>query len=89
VFSFFPLMEKLKISAIQHINSILGVGTGVGMHDVHNDNQPHLMGGVDQLFEVVRLAEPAAGGEEICDVVAETPVVGVFLDRHQLNAVVT
>jgi hypothetical protein len=48
-------MEKLKVSAIQHINSILGVGTGVGMHDVHNDNQPHLMGGVDQLLKSYRL----------------------------------
>ncbi len=51
MFSLFPLMEKLKISAIEHINAVLGIRTGVGMHDVHNDDQPHLMSGVDQLLK--------------------------------------
>ena len=47
------------------------------------------MGGVDQGLEFFRRAEAAAQGEEIRHLVAEAPVVGMLLQGHDLQSVVS
>ena len=58
------------------------------VHEVDDDAQPEAMRRIDQLLELVRCAEPPRHCEEIGDVIAETAVVRMPHDRHQLNRIV-
>ena len=59
------------------------------LDDVHQDAQAGVVGGVNELFEVVGGAKTGRSGEEVGNVIAERSVVGVFHDAHELDGVVS
>ena len=61
----------------------------VRVHEIDQDAQPHSVRRVDQFLELLRRAEAPGDRVEVGDVVAETAVVGVPRDRHQLHRVVS
>ena len=58
------------------------------MHQVHDHLQPHAVGGIDQLFQLIRRAKARGRCEKGTDMIAEAAVVGMLLHRHQLHRVV-
>ena len=61
---------------------------GMAVDDIHDNRQPHFMGGVNELLQIFRRTAAAARGKEGADMVAEAAVIGVLLNRHNLNAVI-
>jgi len=58
------------------------------MYDVHDDAQSQAVGFVDELLERFGSTETGRRREKTGHVVTERPVVGVFLNGHDLNGVV-
>lgn len=82
-------MEILCIGPVKHVESVHDVFRSVGMNDVHQNNQSKMMRFVDQRFELFRSSTTTAWGKEIRHVVSKAAVISVFLNRHDLNRVVT
>ena len=59
------------------------------LHEVHDDCNTILVGFVNELLEFFRCTKTATCSKEGAYVVTETTVIGVFLNRHNLEAVVT
>mmetsp|Transcript_12422 Transcript_12422/g.37369 ORF Transcript_12422/g.37369 Transcript_12422/m.37369 type:complete len:439 (-) Transcript_12422:393-1709(-) len=81
-------VEVHGLSAVEHVDAVVGVLAGVAVHDVHQHHQPQPVSLVDHRLQLVRGAAPATGRKEVGDVVAEGTVVGVLLHRHDLDGVV-
>ena len=58
------------------------------MDDIDNDLDAHAVSLVNQVLELFRSALARGDGEEAGDVVAETGVVSVLLDSHELDHIV-
>ena len=58
------------------------------MHDIHHHCNAQAMRLVYQSLELLRSAETRAEGEKIRDLIAERPVIGMFLQGHKLQGVV-
>ena len=54
-------------------------------HPVHDHSQPRLMAAVNELAEVIRIAEPAGRRVVARDLIAPGAVERVLADRHQLD----
>ena len=61
---------------------------GMGVNNVHDDGNAHPMGSVNKGLELLGRAETTGGSKERADVIAETAVVRVFGDGHQLDGVI-
>ena len=81
-------VEILVVAAVEASESFHLVFYGVGMHDVHNHGNAAAVGVIDETFQLVGRAEAARSGVEARHVVAERPVVWVFLNRHNLDGVI-
>lgn len=83
-----PPVEVLMIGAIELVQSIEDILRGVAVNNVQQDNEAQAVGSVDQLLEVLRRAIPAAGGEEVVDLVAKTCIIGMLHDGHELYDII-
>lgn len=54
-------MEVHGVSAVKHVDAIIGVLGGVAVHDVHQHSQAQPVCLVDQVLQLVRRATAAAG----------------------------
>ena len=59
------------------------------MNDVHNHCNTQSVCGIDQLLQFFRSTETGRSGKETGYMVTETTVVGMFLNCHDLNAIVS
>ena len=82
------VVEELPGGAVEHIDALGGVLHGVGVDHVQQHAQPHFVGLVYQVFQVLGLAEPAGGGIEVRHLIAEAAIVGVLHNGHELDGVV-
>ena len=82
------IVEELPSRAVEHVQSLGGVAHGVAVHHVQQHPYAHLVGGIDQILQIVGLAEPAGGGIEVGNLIAEGAVIGMLHDGHQLDGVV-
>ena len=80
--------EVLVVGAVQVVQALALVGTGVAVHHVQQHGDAQAVGLVDQVLQVLRRAVAVGGGEEVGHLVAEGGVVGVLLYGHQLDGVV-
>ena len=83
-----PVVEELPGSAVEHIDSLGGILHRVGVDHVQQYPDPHGMGSIDQVFQVLGLTEPAGCGKEIRHLIPEAAVIGVLHDGHELNGIV-
>lgn len=82
-------MRVAVVCSIEVFDSIRNVVGGMRVDDIHNDPQPQGVGFVYQVLEVVRRPRSGRHGEKACHVVPKGGVVGVLLDRHQLDHIVS
>ena len=80
--------EVLVVGAVKAVETLVGVLAGVGMHHVQKHEHAHLVRGVDEVLEVLGVAVPRGGGEEIRHLIAKGGVVGMLHDGHELDGVV-
>ena len=78
-------MEVLIGTSVKFIETFEDVFHRMGMHDVHDDGNPHFMGGVDQAFELLRCPKSGRRSKEIGDMVAEGTVIRMFHHGHHLD----
>ena len=60
----------------------------MAMHDIHDHRDGQLMSLVDQLLQLVGRTETGRGRKEATHMVTERAIVGMLLDRHDLDRVV-
>ena len=82
------IVEELPGGAVEHIDALGGVLDGVGMDNIQQDLDAHLVSLVDQVLQILGLAEPGGSGIEVGDLVAEGAIVGMLHDSHELDGVV-
>mmetsp|Transcript_2946 Transcript_2946/g.7968 ORF Transcript_2946/g.7968 Transcript_2946/m.7968 type:complete len:464 (-) Transcript_2946:316-1707(-) len=84
-----PGVKVLAIGPVKEVDPVVGVARRVRVDDVdqHKQSQPVRL--VDHRLELLRGSRPRGHAEKVCDVVAKTPVVGMLLDGHDLDGVVT
>ena len=86
--AFGALVEVLMISTVELIQTIKHVLGRMAVHDIKQHNEAQAVRHIDQLLEILGLTVPAAGGEEVVDLVAKAGVVGMLHDGHELNGIV-
>ena len=84
----FSGQRVVVVGAVQFVDAFVEVTDVVGMHQIHDDRQPQLVGAAHQLLQLLGRAAARRGGEETRHVVTERPVVGVLGHGHQLHGVV-
>ena len=82
------LMEIEVVGPIEHVNSIQHVLRSMAVHDVQQNHQAQAVGSVDELLEVLGGSVATAGGEEVVHLVAETGIVSMLHDGHELDSIV-
>ena len=89
VFAAPAVMEILVTCSVEVAQSFQLILDGMAVYQVHDHMHSATMHIVNQRLQFVRRAETTAGSKEIRYMVSETSVVGVFLDGHNLDAVIT
>jgi hypothetical protein len=82
------VVEVAAVGAIHLVKAVEDVLGGVAVDDVQQYDQAETVGRVNELLEVLGGAVATAGCEEAVDLVAETGVVSVLHDGHELDHVV-
>ena len=82
-------IEVLVVAAIEAAKSLKLIFHGVRVHNVHNHGNSHAVGIVDEVLQVVGCAEAARCSIEARYVIAKRAVVGVLLDSHNLNGIIS
>ena len=59
------------------------------MHQVHDDCNAMLMGFINELLEFIGSATTRRRSKKVGDVVAKRAVIGMLLDGHYLNTIIT
>ena len=88
VSALYALVKVLVIAAVELVQTVKHVLGRVTVDDIQQDGDSQAVGRVHQLFQIIGQAVATAGGKEAVDLVAETGVVGVLHDCHELNDVV-
>ena len=84
-------MIALKILRQRSVKSAQPLGFifhSVRMNDVDDHAQAHPVRSVDQLFELIWRPKSRTHCKKVRHMVAKTAVIGVLLDRHQLDGVI-
>ena len=61
---------------------------GMRMNNVHNDCNAIGMCFIDKFFKLFRCTKARAGCKKRTYMIAKTPIIGVFLNCHNLNSIV-
>lgn len=81
-------VEVLVIGAVEFVQTIKNILGGMAMDDIQKDDKAQAVGGVDELLQVFRRTVPTARCKEVVDLVAETGIIGMLHDGHELDNVV-
>lgn len=81
-------VEVLVVAAVEHVETVQHVLRCVGVDNVEEDSDAHAVGGIDKLFQFIWKAVTTASGKEAVYLVAETGIVGVLHNGHELDDVV-
>lgn len=82
------LVEIEMIGSIEHVQAIEHVLRCMTVHHIQQYHQPHIVGSVNQLLQILGGPVATACGKEIVHLVPEAGVVGVLHNGHQLDRVV-
>lgn len=82
------LVEVEVVTAVEHVQAVKHILRSVTVNNIQEDGDAHAVGSVDELLQLIRQTVATACGEEAVDLVAETGVVCVLHDRHELDDVV-
>ena len=83
------LMEVEVISAIKHVDPIDNILGRMAVNNIQKNHQTHAVGGINKLLQILGVSIATAGRKEIVDLVAETGIVGMLHDGHQLDGIVS
>ena len=82
-------IEELAGVTAEVAQTLYFILNGVALHEVHDNGNAHGVRLVNQLLEFLGSAETTGGCKETAHVVTETAVVGMLLQGHNLETVVT
>ena len=82
------LMEKLPYGTVKHVDAFHSILDRVGVHQIQPHTDAPLVSLVYQVFQIIRLAKPGAGSEEVSNLVAKASVIRVLHNGHKLNGIV-
>ena len=83
------VMEKARVGPVEFVDSVEDVFRGVAVHDIQQHADSHAVSRVHQSFELFWSAVATGHGEKVGDLIAETRVVNVLHDRHDLDGVIS
>lgn len=86
--AFTTTVEILVVSAVKLVQAIEDVLRRMAMDNIEKHDKAHAVCGVDELLQILRCSVAAASSKEIVDLVAETGIVGMLHDSHELDSVV-
>ena len=81
-------IEELVGVASQIAKTFHLVLHGMRVHNIHDDGNTVLVGGIDEFLQLVGSAETAGGSKERAHMIAERAIVRMLLDSHHLNTVI-
>src|SRR5690606_26276075 len=81
-------MKILIIGTVKFIEPFGNIFYRMRVHQVYDHSNSHFMSRIHQLLEVLRGAKSIGWRKKIGHVVAKRPVVGMFLNSHQLNGII-
>lgn len=61
----------------------------MAVNNIQEDDNSHLMSGINKLLQPLGSSISATGCEKAVDLVSKASIIGMFHDGHQLNGVVT
>ena len=82
-------VEVLVPGPVPEVDSVLLILLGVGVDNVHENRDTKTVRLVDHRLQLIGRPEATTRREEVRHVVPKGPVVGVLLNRHDLDRVVT
>lgn len=88
VVTFSATVKVLVVRSIKLIEAIKYVLRRVAVNHIQEDDNSHLMSGVNKLLQSLGGSISAAGCEKAVDLVSKASIIGMFHDSHQLNGVV-
>ena len=92
-----PLAMLTTIAAVEVLTGVTGkeakafvfVLHSMAVHEVHDDADALPVSFVDEFLQLLGSAEAAGGSKEVADVIAKRAVVGMLLNGHDLDAVIS
>ena len=82
-------VEIRGVRAVQAADAFHLVLHGVAVDHVHDHGDTGLMGRIDQRLELFGRAETAAQRKEIRHLIAKASVIGMLLQGHDLQCIIT
>ena len=81
---------KIKVfPAVKTAQSFDFIGNGMGVDDVHDYRDSKRMCLIHEPLELFRGTEAGTESEKIADLIPEGPIVGMLLQGHNLQSIVT
>lgn len=88
MFAAWPIMEETAICAIKLIQTIMHILTGVRVNDIQQHVKTKTMCLVHAFLQFLRIAISAGRRIKTGHLIAETSIIGVLHNCHQLNGIV-
>ena len=82
-------MKVKVVAAVEHVDSVEDVFACVGVDNVKKDCDSHPVGSIDEFHKLLGCSISARSSKERSDLISERSVVGVFLDSHKLDYIVS
>jgi hypothetical protein len=82
------LVEVKVISAIELIDTIRNILRSMAVHNIKQNNQTQAMRSINELLQILRRSIATTGSKEVVHLVAETGIVRMLHDSHQLDSIV-
>lgn len=82
------LMEVKVISTIKLIDTIRNILRSMAVHHIKQNNQAQAVRSIDEFLQILRGPIATASSKEVVHLVAETGIVRMLHNSHQLDSVV-
>lgn len=87
--SLLALVEIEVICAVKLVETVLDILAGVRVDNVQEHLDAHSVGSVNELHQVLWRTITTRHGEKVGDLVSKGRIVGVLLDGHELDGIVS
>jgi len=77
------------VATVEHVDSVKDVFACVRVDNVEKDCDSHSVGSIDEFHKLLGCSISARSSKERSDLISERSVVGMFLDSHKLDYVVS
>ena len=71
----FSIVEELPYRSIKHMDTFRCVLNRMGMDQIQQDTDAHIMGFIHKIFQILRMTEPGTGRKEVGHLVAKASVI--------------